>query len=448
MTALSSSLDYRNNSKDIDDSPTNGISESEMLRNQVRQRCNDVLNRLFPEHGKDSLGDWNQEDVFELSSIFELARVARHAETEKPLMSKHTILRVLNKLATGGLFHDHGDSSLFEMEDHLRLLSAVLRLYKYEGTSLTHNIRDALYNGLNELRASFDDDRRNCPSEKQIENMNVAFLLQHCQYLLVSIKDSESLGTTIANRFFLGVDAVLSTYGSQFVEAKQNIRDIAKYQRSRPKWHDEFMRLEDICFSIYARKTGLEMEAATNKTESEREIISDEERDTALIIRDSLEDVLVTEPSRMYKFLEGWQKGLGRITQRAFSSGSYEENPEYFKYGVLDLLYQLSYRMQDRNVCFPEFIGVIKLILERSHKSANSLHRKAIDLYRRINELGKEDDILYGSDCERQFIDEWYSQHHHEIEPDNSSSKYALSYYILIIDDQRDTLKQPQKSRT
>lgn len=420
MTALPGSLEYGDD--DFSYSGSNTITDSQRLRFQLRKRCNDVLNRLFPEHGDDALGDWNQDDVLELTAIFGLARVTRLAETDEPLLSKQTILRVLKKLATGGLFHDHGAASLMEMEYHLRLLAAVLRLYKYEGTSLAHNLRDVLYRGISELRATFEDDRKKCPSEKQIENMNVAFLIQHCQYLLISIEDSDSLGTTVAKRVFLGVDAALNAYGNQFVDAKQNVRDIAKYQRSRPKWHDEFMRLEDTCFCMYARKIGLDA-GQTNLIAEDNTEISTEEQNAVLILRDSLEDVLIVEPKRMYTFMEAFQRGWGKASQIAFASGSYEENGEYFKYGVLDLMYQLSYRLQARKICFPEFIGVIKLILERSHKSANSLHRKAIDLYRRINELGREDNFVYGNHQDRQLVDEWDSQHHDEVEPSESSAQ-------------------------
>jgi hypothetical protein len=55
--------------------------------------------------------------------------------------------------------------------------------------------------------------------------------------------------------------------------------------------------------------------------------------------------------------------------------------------------------------------------LERSHKSANLLHRKAIDLYQRINELGDADGgVKYGRQEERRAIEQWKSTHETEIE--------------------------------
>ena len=369
---------------------------------------------LFPEHGENALGDWDENDVLELTAIFEIARVFRHAETDKPLLTKHTILRVLSKLTMGSLFQDHSATALIEKEQHLRLLSAALRLYKYEGTTLAHDRRDALYRGINELRASFEDDRRNCAPDQQIENCNVAFLIQHCQYLLVSIDDDESLSKAVVKRLGLAFDAGLSAWGSQLVDAKRNVRDIAKRQRSRPKWHDEYMRLEDISFTMYVRSLRLEVQLPTMNTEIEE--ASEAELSATLMLRDSMEDALVEEPKKMYKFLQKLQTGLGRTSQVLLDCGSYEENAEYFRYGVLDLMYQLSYRIQAREQCLPEFVGIIKLVLERSHPSATLLHRKAIDLYRRINELGREANTKYGTPEDRRKIESWKNRHHQEVE--------------------------------
>ena len=393
---------------------THVINDSEKLRIQLRQRCNTVLSRLFPEHGQTALGDWDENDVFELTAIFGIARVYRHAEPDRPLLNKHTILRVLSKLTMGSLFHDHSAASLIEKEQHLRLLSAALRLYKYEGTTLSHDHRDALYRGINELRASFEDDRKNCAPDQRIENCNVAFLIQHCQYLLVSIEDDESLSKAVVKKLGLAFDAGLSAWGSQLVDAKRNVRDIAKRQRSRPKWHDEYMRLEDTSFAMYVRSLGLEVKLPTMNTEIEE--ADDDELKGALLLRDSMEDTLIEEPKKLYTFLRKFNTGLGRVSQVLFECGSYEENAEYFRYGVLDLMYQLSYRIRAREQCFPEFVGIVKLVLERSHPSATLLHRKAIDLYRRINELGREDNTIYGANEDRRKIESWKSQHHDEVE--------------------------------
>jgi hypothetical protein len=398
---------------DHDDAVTTITTTSERLRSRLREQCNQALTRLFPDHGIGVIADWNVQDVLQLTAIFELARVTRHAETERPLLTRSTILRVLNKLATAPPFHDSSITSLIEMEQHLRLLAASLRLYKYEGTSLNHDLRDQIYQGINKLTGKFQEDRRNCPSEKRIEQWNVAFLLQHCQYLLTSIDDSYSLGKKAAQKVFLVMDGALSGYGGQYIEAKKIARDIARRQRTRPKWHDEYMRLEDICFTIYTRGVGVEAEEVAANVIAE---LQSEEKEASLELRDSLEDQLIVEPGRGYTISGGWQRFVGKTTALTMESGPYEENAEYFKYGILDLMYELSYRVRNRVACFEEFVGVVKLVLERSHKSANLLHRKAIDLYQRINELGDLVNVKYGKDEERRIIDQWMKTHESEVE--------------------------------
>jgi hypothetical protein len=116
--------------------------------------------------------------------------------------------------------------------------------------SLNHDLRAKLFKGIKSLAAAFEADRRECPSEKQIENWNVAFLIQHCQALLASIKDSDSPVTSIAKRAMLGVDGALSGYGGQWVDTKKCLRDVTRFERSLPAWHAKFVSLEDLFFTL------------------------------------------------------------------------------------------------------------------------------------------------------------------------------------------------------
>ena len=124
--------------------------ERERVLVQVRRRCREALDRLFPG-GDDNtaLGDWNQDDIHELTAVFELARIDRLAESDEPMLTRHTVIRVIKKLATGGLFDaQFSPSILREKEQHLRLLASALRLFKYEELSLSSEIRNNLYDGL------------------------------------------------------------------------------------------------------------------------------------------------------------------------------------------------------------------------------------------------------------------------------------------------------------
>jgi hypothetical protein len=409
MPARSGSLSY-----DHDDAETHLTTDSERLRSHLREKCNQTLNRLFPGPGRDDVADWNKSDVLCLYAIFELARVARHAETTDPLLPRHTILRVLTKLATFTPFQDISPRSLVELEQHLRLLAIALRLYKYEGTSLEHKLRDDLYQGITKLSEKFRDDRRDCGPTLHIERWNVAFLLQHCQYILLSIEDSYSLAKTAASKFLKLIDGTLSGYGGQYVDARRYGRDALRRQRTRPKWHESFMELEDLCFAIYARGVGVEIELGSAGDEVE---LHGEELGAALKLRDNLEDQLRHASSSHHSFTQAWNGLVGRTTEITFESGPYEENGEYFKYGILDLMYELCFRVKNRAACFEQFVGVLKLALEDSHRSAIPITRKIVDIYQKIRSVGEIDKAVYGKIEERAAIEAWMTRHSNEFEP-------------------------------
>lgn len=414
MPIRSGSLGY-----DQDDAATHVTTKSERLRSHLREECNKALNRLFPDPGRGDVADWNTKDVLCLHAIFELARVARHAETPNPLLPRHTVLRVLNKLATATPFRDVSSTSLIELEQHLRLLAVALRLYKYEKTELGHDLRDDLYQGIAKLSDKYSDDRRNCPTTLRIERWNVAFLLQHCQYLLTSIEDTYSLGRTAASKFLMLIDGTIASYGGQYLEGRRLGRNAVRRQRTRSKWHDEIMRLEDICFAIYARGVGVEVLLAA--TSEEIIDLESEERETSLELRDTLEVQLALGSGRHYSLMEGVNSFFGRASQIALESGPYEENAEYFKYGILDLMAELCYRVRNRSACFEEFIGVLNLTLQNTHKSANLIHRKVIDIYHKILEFGEQDKVIYGKAEDRTAIEAWMDTHRNQFEGPETS---------------------------
>ena len=409
-------------SYDQNQATTSTSTESELLRSHLREKCNEALNRLFPDAGINEVSDWNSDDVMLLHAIFELARVARHAETTNPLLPRHTILRVLNKLATATPFQDISSDSLIELEQHLRLLAVALRLYKYERTSLGHKLRDDLYQGITRLSDKFSDDRRNCPPNLRIERWNVAFLLQHCQYILTSIEDSYSLAKTAASKVLMLIDGTLNGYGGQYTEARRLGREVARRHRTRSKWHDAYMRLEDLCFAIYARGVGIESEPAVARDELAE--LESEEKETSLDLRDALEDELINEPGSHYTLVKGMKRLVGQTTQIAMESGPYEENAEYFKYGILDLMSELCYRIRNRSPCFEEFVAILRLALQNSHKSANLIHRKVIDIYQKILEFAENDGVIYGKLEDCSAIDEWMGRHANEFEVPETSKMY------------------------
>jgi hypothetical protein len=389
------------------------------LRRQLRNKCNAALKRLYPEDGSSGVADWNFEDVLEIMAIFEVDRVARPADHETERLNRMTVLRVLAKLGMQAPFYDHcQNSSLIELEQHLRLLAAALRLYKLHGTALEFSLHAALYQGINKLSDLFDTSRKHRQPQFKIEEWNVAFLLQHCQYLLTSINHSQTLVKNVGNRIRLAMGGVLSGYGNQFVDASMYAKELAKRQRSRPKWHDMYIHFEDLCWNIIAMDVGVE--TAEQRPDTEKQ-----EKETALDFRDGFEDLLSKESSSWYNIAGAVHKFVGKTTKLAQDAGPYEENAEYLKYGMLDLLYHLTFRINNRQVCLEQFVWIIKTVLLLAHPSATALHRKAFDLYNRINELGHEDHVEYGSLEDRAVIDQWGTAHLGKSETIEDSARYV-----------------------
>jgi hypothetical protein len=402
------------------DISTPETADLRQLRKELREQCNAALKRLYPEDGTSAVADWNYEDVLEITAIFEIDRAARPTEGESERLNRMTVLRVLAKLGMQAPFYDHSQTtSLIELEQHLRLLAAALRLYKLHGTALEFTMHAALYQGITKLADLFDNSRKHCSNQFKIEEWNVAFLLQHCQYLLTSINHSQTMVKNVGKRVLLGVDAALSGYGNQFVDARSYARDLLKRQRSRPKWHDTYIHFGDLVWEVIARDIGVAADSAERPDEEKQE------KETALDFRDSFEDLLSEDPGSLYRLLGAVHRVIGKTTQLAQDSGPYEENAEYLKYGMLDLLYHLSFRIRNRGVCFQEFVWIVKFVLERAHPSAAVLHRKAFDLYNRINELGNEDGLVYGNLEDREVIDNWAIEHPGKVETVDDSARYV-----------------------
>ena len=87
-------------------------------------------------------------------------------------------------------------------------------------------------------------------------------------------------------------------------------------------------------------------------------------------------------------------------------------------------MYFLSFRVHNRELCFGEMIGAVHQVLGRSEKSAELLHRKAVDLYQNIAEFGKKDEKLYGKANELKAIKKWINEHKTHAEKSDSSQRF------------------------
>src|SRR5579859_6840542 len=228
-------------------------TDSEKTRRRYREKCFEILARLYPDSSAGAIPDWTPQDVLELTALFGLARVCRQAETEKRLLERSTILRTIHKLCTVKPFNDLADDTLFRMERHLQFLAVALRLYKFDGAILDPNLNADIYNGVNVLNDTFQRARKNCPAAREVDQWNVLFLIQHCQYLLISIGDLDSLSKTVAKRVFKVMDGALQGYGGQYVDARNTLKEIVSRQRSRPRWHEEYLGMDDLVAAVSAR---------------------------------------------------------------------------------------------------------------------------------------------------------------------------------------------------
>ena len=159
---------------------------------------------------------------------------------------------------------------------------------------------------------------------------------------------------------------------------------------------------------------------------------SEDEREITDRLCHVLEETLVEDNvGEFYTLLQNLRKGFGKATQVLFDSGVYEENSEYFQYGIMDLMLQMTHHVNNKGYCFKEFVRIVKTTLERSHPKANSLHRKAIDLYRRIISQGEGDKVSYGREEDIGFIGRWIRENRARIEERQASYRYDVLWCII-----------------
>jgi len=389
-------------------------AESKFLRSQ----CNEILKRLFPDPGK--VGDCSPTDIIMLLTIFFLNRKACLSRAAQLL--PNTTCYATHKLITHPPYHYYHDQSAFiDMRRYLALLAEGLRSFREEVNALPHDVRNEWYDSINNLYDISDRARRTCPKEYQIELWDVMFFLKHCQYLIVSIKDSYSNGEILVEFAGHVVRGALQGYSGQYVDAMESLNAFMRRKRSRENWHQTYLDLEQLCFNALAH---IEIDNGTMTSVDWDGL----EHQTTILLKDTLDDELMNTPGIFSGISRGLRNMSGFLGRSLMSSGQYEENDHYFKYGLLDLMYHLSFRLKNRKACFEELVGAIHIVLKRSDTSSTSfLRRKAIDLYHQINDLGKMDNLEYGKSDEREAIERWMTEHPAEVEIQENSKLSALA---------------------
>jgi hypothetical protein len=313
------------------------------------------------------------------------------------------------------------------METHIRLLAAALRLYKYRAESLQHDIHQAIYDGITRLSADFNNNRSNRDRNKVDEN-NVLFLLQHCQYLLVAIDSSESFRHRFSRTAMQGFDIGMMIAARSYHNIRPAVVEMMRRQRSRPRWHDEYVELEDVCWSVFAGDIRVRDESAEHISE-----LMEEAHDAACLLREIME-IHLPAPQQSSRGVMGFVRNAGgRASQVLTASGPYDEHPYYLQYGILDLIYQMTIRIRSksRKNCFAEFVKVVRIVLERSPSNSDVLYAKATDVWNRILEVGREDHRLYGNQEDREAIIVWCDRNLDKVEDAERSKKYSCPEIII-----------------
>jgi hypothetical protein len=354
-------------------------------------------------------GSWNADSVRTLIAVFELQRLELHSEVEDQHIDHGLLARVIHELATRSYFTDHRSPSLLiDQELHLRLLAGAIRLYKYNGRSLDHQVHQDLYQGLSRLARMLEDNRKSTDERLKVEESNVDFFLKHCEYLLLSIDNTESLGHSIARRAVLTMDTAGGAEHHPHLELWS--LEVIQRQRTRPKWHNEYLHLEDACWAVFA--SDLRTRGSSNINALLEEAIT-----ATSLLRNSLEAHLPQKQQPQSKVNKVLKRAVSGFANGVPDASQGEEHIEYMHYGILDLLYRLSFRCRKRSriKCFAEYVRIIKIILERCPATAG-LRTKATDLWNRLLDLGEKDGIGYGEEEDRQAVHGWTSQHPDETE--------------------------------
>jgi len=402
-------------------------ARSRLVLDRLRYHLTESLRNVLPQPDARVRGIITDEIISTVSAVFELQRVELHSdETDVQRLDITLVASAIELLARSAYFPDIRSPTLpVEMEPILRLLAAALRLYKYNGRSLEHRLHTEVYQSIARLSKQFKDYRSERKAEVKVDDWNVDFLLLHCQYLLASIDSSETVTNKVGRRVIIALDAAIAGVGGAYHSVRPALMEILKRKRSRPRWHEEYTDLEDACWIVLASEV---QARSAGDRDLDIQAVLEEAKTVTCLLQDII-DLHLGKGQRLggpLRKVVG--KAIGMATELLQESGPYEQHPEYLPYGVLDLIYQLCFRIRNRSrpECFCKFLKVIRMVLERSPQSADLLHAKATDIWNYICDLGRRDREEYGDDEDREAITNWIRQHPDNVERPENSKAYGL----------------------
>lgn len=384
--------------------------ESEFLRS----KCTNTLKQLLPSDSGD-ITDYSPTDINTLRTIFHVHRNACRCDTSR--LAPHTMCFAINSLIGRSPYqYQHRQQSTFtDMRRYLLLLTDILGSFCENVIAMPHHIRDRWYSNITALHKGFEEFSRKCPPEYYIEKHDIKFLLKHCQYLVISIRDARAQDEVLFEYAGQVVRGALQGYSGQYLNAMETLSQFMARKRIRSSWHETFVSLERLCFNVSARSL------PGNENTVDWDAL---EHQTMIALRDTLDEEFQSTPvGPAPSILRIARNTVGLLGRTVMSAGQYEDNDHFFKYGLLDLMHQLLPRVQNRRESFEEVVSAIHSVLQKSGTSGVMLFRKATDLFHEVCRYEVVDgNVEYGIPEERQFIKAWIAEHAEHVEKTSFSN--------------------------
>jgi len=380
----------------------------------LRSYLTETEKKLFPRNG--NIANCNIDDLKRQAAIFLVNRKAfRHASS--PRLDSSTVYHTVDSFVKHLPFaHGHTDAEQ-KMRIYSMILAEALRALGQEADTLTHLERNTWYDGiakLGEMTQTLLKD--SCSEMYKIETWDAIFHLKHSENLLACIDDIQSGGAALLGRSVLLMKGALQGFNHQW-ELVGTIKELLKGHRNKSEWHAEYLALETLAF----------LTADLNPPYSSPNTY-DAAYETVKQIKDYLEDELpLAKTTIAARFSTAIGRLSSQISQLTMSVGPSEVHTDYFTYGLLNLLYQLAFQVDDKR-CFGEMIGSVRVVLRTKKYIHRCLYRKAVDLYYAVDELGQEKKPKrsYGEVEDLNYIKKWIHDHSDLAENAQTSRAYSL----------------------
>jgi hypothetical protein len=218
---------------------------SDILRSQWRQ----IMGRMCSDSGNVA-----PTDVLGLLAIFQKSRNA--TLSHQPQLSAFEKAYILDKLLTHSSFHkfhNFDDNTLFHLQRYITLLAEAFRSFRDNDKFITieNVICNVWYEGINKLSKTVNMARIHS-HDQEIEWWDTKITLNHCEYMLLSMTDSENFRDLVLERGRLLIKGIWLDYGNQFFKPEGALDGILLRQRREEPWQEDYLKLKEIYFEGFS----------------------------------------------------------------------------------------------------------------------------------------------------------------------------------------------------